>query len=73
MKAISSPTRAAVWLGALLLVAGFPELGLAHVIHPDGSGAGGRHQHAVGGLGGGGGQQQVYRLAGPALAPTRGG
>jgi hypothetical protein len=74
MNAISFQARRAVWVGAVLLTAGLTGRGLANVIRPDGSaGPGGSQQHPGRGRGAGGTPQQVYRLAGPSLAPTPGG
>jgi hypothetical protein len=56
MKVISSPTSWAACLGALLLTTGFPERTLAKASRLGGAS---------------GNQEQVYRLAGQALAKTR--
>jgi hypothetical protein len=61
MKAIFSQTSWAACLGGLLLMPSFPECSLANVPRQGGN------------SGAGGSRQQVYRLAGPPLARTRGG
>jgi hypothetical protein len=67
MKAIFSQTPWVTCLGALLLMPGFPECSLAGIPAQVGKrGAGGTRQYTNS-------FQQVYRLAGPRLARTRGG